>query len=1292
MSVSSSPLPSSPLRSYFAANSAAGLSPRLRAEHAIPLVKELAALAAQLLARRREDLSEHAELSELFELTELADGDALAAALQEIAAALLAPEALASSAMPAWVSFAQRSRDYVDLNDLSPLVERVVGRLVRRVPPGTRSYLELYVWEVQTAFEVFRQRFQIAQDIEAIASEVFVGMAHAMRLLDEVVEQVDLAELELVFARVLTEWTKLVGDMGVVVDLELIRLFINELVIPYRLSPRIWSLLILRLDRAFSVRAENRLSHAFGDALEALLGATQRFDFLRDLRLDAYPYLPFDAENWGDLLSLMIVLSLRPGSRLEARTARALSLPALDKFLGTRAQIFEDAVRLGATSLRSRWERNFLDLYFAASARLLAVARIAGELAAMALGTSFEPSSETLIIQARAAVLLGSDVSSRRSLFRVGLSQLLSLPNAEQLREIAQRLGAGDAELSAALKDLFELAQVSGHQAEDLAPESVAVLAQLVAADDSSVACLLQCFAGMHRIFDEHEARAELRAHLARTVLEGWEARAGTELSALHAALSYLRTHAHWQVSQLTQLMSAFEPSLRAVAAAVKISRHAAALADQASSAVLQAYPDYAVRIGETGRDATRRDNYFTILRLAQVLGGANPSPKESMIWWWLSTIGVYLRNRDQPVMQGNLRAILQALAPHLQVEERLICSDILSAVYRKGLAINIPLDLSNSSVLNFRPLSERGPLWRSAFAMSRVPAPHHPMLNAYLLERTASSTEAHAVLALWQQFAARWQLHGDPQLVWSELATECAQAVRALGASRLQTAWIAELQALRAAPDCAIHHLLLVQGLERMQLLAFGLSLAPRVSALATLMSDTAFALPETPSAQGAWFAHKGQRDLALLLGALADACISNDQGLATLNAGRYLVECILPYVPFSPTSWACVWGVALGELLPALGTPEVAGAQHCLALLGALTKNAETLRAVGQVLFVPGLPVFSEDPAQEADWRAFAGGLLVATVAVNAELAGESLAQNLALATPLFNDQPMAFWLNAKAPLCALFAAQFSPALRAALDKVCAAIERTLSAEQVFQGAPASSGLDLALALRTSDPHALAIWRADRVTRVVREGLTTPLPGDLTIARASGWQCPEMLSIRRAIAHLSECAELEPSAAGSEQAFYLGLRRLAWCTAFLRDGVANASVRWLASSLLSAEWSGLSLSALIELAEASIAILDERFAEDSTFLFRVREVLAAVWLPSAAVSSARELPVRQGSTAEQQAYTWLLIGQAEPDPEQVAKGLRIVRGSVWFQRLNGTLQAKATVAMHATLGGLST
>ncbi len=1271
-------VPSSPLRGCFASSSAAGLSARLRAVHSVAIARELSVLSASLRNGNSEELGD---------LTELADGDALAEVLDELARRLTTPEQIAAQPMPAWVSIAQRSRDYVDIDDLSPLVERIVARIARRVAPGTRSFVELYVWEAQAAFEVFRQRFQIAQDIDAIVAEVFAGLAHAMRLLDEDASQVDLEELQSSFAQVLREWTKLLSDMGAVVDLELIRLFVNELAVRYRLSPRIWSLLILRLDRAFSVRADNRLEHVFGDAIEGLLGATQRFDFLRDLRSDGYAYLPPDAELWGDLVSVMIVVSLRPGSRLEARSARALNLAAVSDLVGGRWDDFEQAVRLGSAGLRNRWERNFLDLYTAGSARLLTVAKVASELAAQDLSAVHDPSVETLLLKARAAIVLGADVPAQRSLFRVGLSQVIELPNRSQLRVLAQQASGGDAELNSALKDLFELAQVSGHQAEDLAPAAAGLLAQMVAPNDPAVACLLQLFAGMHRIFDEHEARAELRAHMARTLLEGWQTRAGSELTALHAALSFLRASAHWKNSQLAKLMIAFEPSLRSVSAAVKISRVAAELADQASAAVLRDYPHYAERIGESGCAATRRDNYFTVLRLAQVLGGANASPKETMVWWWLSTIGVYLRNRDQSVMQGNLRAIVHALTPHLRVEELLICSDILTAVYRKGLAIDIPRDLGVGSVLNFRQMAERGPLWRSAFTMRRAASPHHGLLGDYLKTYAAADTEGAAVIDVWRNFAAQWQALGDPAMAWSELSAQVSQAIRAVGANRLQSAWVRELRVFGAMPECAMHHLLLAQGLERVQLVAFGLNLAPRIAELSALMGRSAHVLPETPEGRGELFAHKGERDLALLLNVLAEACCSGDQGLATLNAGRYLLECILPYVPFSEQSWASVWAVALAELLPTSCAPVSAAAQRCFALLNALTRQADMLRAVGQEIFVPTLPVFSDDPAQEAEWRALASGLMVAAAAADAGLPGEALAQSLALATPLFAEQAVTLWQEAKAPLCALLGKSLSPSLRSALDGVCAALDRTLGAERIFQGAPASSALDLALALRSADPYSLAIWRCDRVTRVQREGLTTPLPGDLTMSRASGWQCPEMLAIRRAISHLSECTALAPqNAAPGRQDFQLGLQRLAWSTAFLRDGMGNALAPWLTSSLLGGEWYALDLPTLVAWSEACIGELDERFGDDSTLVARLHEALASLWLPTAATQSAAELPVRQGNALEQRSLASFLLGQSAPNtPEESARGMAIVHASGWFQRLTTSHQARVTSALRA-------
>jgi len=1294
--------PTSSLRGIFEPTSAAALPASLRFQHCSQIARELEDLANQLLGT---------DLTAFSEFTDVIDAKALASALKEIATALRSETTHEPNKMPAWVGVAQRSREYVDFSDLFTLIDLVAERILRKVDRGTQSFIELHLWEVQDAFDVFRQRFQVGQDVDAITEEIFAGLERAMQLLDEAPEYIDLEAMKRNLRQALLDFSGMVGDMGVQVDVELIRQFITNVVLPHRLSPRIWSLVILRLDRALSVRAENRLSHAFGDAIELLLASTPKFDFLRDLVCDAYPYLPPGSEQWGELASLMIVLSARPNSRLENRVSRSICLRSICRLFDGRGGEFDAAVRLGSKSLRDRWERNFLDLYYAAASQLAAFNKAGSDLNALDLVTHLEPSTAALLAQARAAVVLGSDVQSRRGLFRIGLSQLLILPRPSELRAYESQLVSSDLSLSPALKDLFDLASLDLHQSEDISPASVWLLAQSISADGSTRR-QLQLFAGLHRIFDEHVARAEMRAQLSRTLLDSWAKNQGKEVAALESALSFLRSSKQWRSGEFAQLMGAFEPSLQAVSAAVKIIRAAPELADAASAVVLREFPEYADRIGETGCAATRRDNFFTLLRLAQVLGGPNATPKDKMIWWWLSTIGVYLRNRDQSVMQGNLRALVEALLPYLTVKEHMQSAEILSAVYRKGLAIDIPRDLASGEVLNFRAFSERGPMWLEAFTIARDAPSHHFSVSQWLAEANDAggvsaaglSAELTFVRALWTRFDANWKASGDPYIAWSELAPYFAEAIRTVGASRLQRAWIAQMRVFDLGGDRAIYHLLLIRGLEHLQLTAFGIALKQRAAALAVTMSKLAFVLPETPSDRAAHFVQKGERDLALMLKTLADGCVSIDQGIASLNAGRFLIECILPNVRYSALSWQRLWCVAIEELMPDLGDAEAAGARRCFALLAAVTRHAETFRSIGQALFTPSAPIFSDDPAQELAWRSCLGGILVSIAAADAEQGGESMAQSLALATPLFEKNAVGFWQDARIPLRSLLAPLLSPKLLIVTDKVFKAIERTLVAEQVFQGAPASAALDIAFSLRSANPDSHLLWRTDRLTRVRFEGLSTPLPGDLTVSRATGWLCPDMVSFRHAIAHLAEfsadtAARLQLRGDHATalprstqiQLFLLGIPRIALQTAFLREGVRNAVAPTLATSLLSAEWHQLDFQIILELAAALASTFNENL-EESALASRVSEIANAAWLPFVAINAAKSTEGNRLTDAlNQQAMTAIVLQQPAAAPEfegNLAARHEVLFKSAWFQCLPNAMRLQARSALRRAAG----
>lgn len=1268
-------VPGSSLARYFKANSAGSLPAGLRTRHAQAVASALSNLAQRIPAGAPDN--------PYADLLEFCEPEPLAALLNDLALHLGSVLDTQTPPIPKWVSVAQNSREHVDFADLSALVERVVAHIVPTLDASCQSFVALNLWDVQAAFDVFRQRFQIGAEAEAISSEVFAGMAHAMSLLEESTDANSLQELELALSTTLKQWSALVGDMGVVVDLELIRGTLQNLVFAHRLSPRVWSLLLLRLDRALAIRVPDGLAHAFVDAIEAMLAATQRFDLLRDLSHDAHAYLPPDCADWADLNTLLLLAGLRPDSSLGVRISRALDPIEVNALLEERAPALATAVRLGSAALRGRWERNHLDLYTDSADKLSEIARAGSDMRALGGSTLLKLSTQALLIQARAAVALGTDVQSRRSLFRITLAQLHEVPSAGDLRRAQALLPALSADAQAALRDLFDLVPLSLHQSADLSPASVRLLAHALAPDDAQIEKVLGLFGALHRIFDEHLARAQMRAELARLMCEGGPERRAAAVDGLNAVLAYLRLSPHWKSGELARLLGAFEPSLIAVSAAVKIKRQAQEMADTASTSVLSAWPEYAERIGASGCAATRRDNFFTILRLAQVLGGASAAPKESMIWWWLSTIGVYLYNRDQAVMQGNLRALLNALQSALTVDEYLLVTDILAGVYRAGLAIDIPRDLGNGDVLSFSAFAECGPLWRKAFSMPREWPAHHAAIAAQLARAAADSPETKAVQQLWIAFGAAWQKLGDPWAAWSAQAEPMVAALRTFGMARLERAWLAA-QADLDGVEGAVPQLLLSTGLERLQRVAFGVCLGAQRNSLAATMASLSPNLAETPPALAASYEHKGQRDLAGLLGLLADAAQGNDNGLSALNAGRYLVQCILPNVSFSQVSWQRLWGVACAQLLPALAPTVASQALVNFAVLAAVSAQAAEFGAIGQGVFVPASRQFSDDPVQEAHWRDFIGGLLVATAASAAGLPGEAMAQQLALASALFEEDPQTLWADAQEPLRGLLIQAMKPALHVALDRCMAAITRTLAVETVFQGAPASSALDLALSLRCHEPDALLLWRAERITRVKVEGLTTPLPGDLILSRATSWLCPDMVSIRRALAHWGE-AEL--ACAGSRGGFANGLRRIASHTAHLREGMSNPRATELAAALLAAEWSGLSIDQLTAGLGAAAQTLREALAEDALLPDRLGEIADALWLPLTALAVLQAPPrisVRGGATELAQANLalWSLRGEAAAAAAPSAEWTMITR-SDWFSALTRFEKTSASAAI---------
>ena len=1106
-----------------------------------------------------------------------------------------------------WVQFAQEVRDLLPFSCLAGVADHVLGLASRHLSAHTQSLAELHLWECMEAADAFRQRYTIAQDAQAIANEVCTGLDRAAELLREDLQSTQIQVLADDLADTLLQWSACAADMGSCVDLELIRVFMTQLVARHALPPRIWSLLVLRLDRAFAVRANGHLEHAFADALAALLAATTRFDFLRDLSTEALFYLPAGAALWGELALCTLVVRLRPGSRIAARYARALSLEDLGQFQGAPRAEIEQAVRLGLQSLRGRWERNYLDLYADTCAQLLDWAAIGERLTALAQTEG--GADGALAIAALNAAAMGSDLHERRGLFHAFCSHLpLTVLHTGAPHAAIPAALALPTALSTSVQELYATAATSIRSNGDLDGSQAWLLARRALHGNTQVERVLQQFVSLHRIFDAHEARAEMRSRLSHALLDATTTTGSSDLLAgLQAVIRYSGQSPHWQGSRLATLLQQFHPSIIAVAAASKISRGAAELADGASAQVLARHPDYAQRIGSSGQAATRRDNFYTLLRLGQVLGGASPDPKEAMSWWWRSTIGVYLHNRDGSVMQDNLRALADGLRQTLSETELQLSVDVLACVYRVGLSVEIPRDLVTDAVLSFQPLLGVGPLWHSVFDVGRGNEAHHRLVSPSAASAAHGLTESLEVRAVLQTMQASWAQCGDPEQAWTAASSRMHQALQRVGAAALLRAWVNELSATNARG--VYTQMLAEPGVERLHLLAFARAFPTRLQACADAMAALAGRLPETPPERAESYAAKGRRDLGLLFRILQRELEAGAPAIAQLNTGRYLTECILPFVRFSAASWRRLWARGLSQLLPTLGLPEQFGAQRCFALLMAVSDHAEELGSAGQMLFAATGPVFSDDPIDENRWRSLVSGLLVCACVEQELQQGRALAQELALAAPLFTDDGIAAWHQGSASLRELLAAALGPALRLSLDAVMQALNKSLTAAAVMAQTPSACGLDAANAVRSEHWMSATLWRADRLVRMLDEKLTTPMPGDLVVSRATGWLCPDMVGLRRAHGVLTEALQLSTDDP-TNAALLRGTWRLALTVGFLREGAPYPQSRRLAMTLAGFEWSGLEPSALrVALAALRAEVVDSG-GGDSDLGTRIAEI----------------------------------------------------------------------------------
>lgn len=1018
--------------------------------------------------------------------------------------------------LPAWVRLAQQTRETIPFDRLGEAVDLTLRAVAPTLPAATRAYVQTYLWEATEAADLFRQRFQIGVDREAIVGEVCAELAATAAAFDDPIHSTEVESLREALYELLGEWSQCSADMGPVVELELIRQFVRMVLPRFDFSPRLWSLIVLRLDHALSQRAASALHNPLADATDVLLAACPRFAFLRQSLGDAPLYLPPDAESWADLLALETLLAAVPESRLQYWRLWALRTARLAERYAALRDTLDAAMKQQVQSLRLQWERHELDGFVDAGQRLLGWLRAGEDIGTLDLA---DP-ADAALWPAVHAVLVTGELPVREAVYR-----MLALQ------------GSGDADptrLPAAVADVAG-ALIAMPRSE--LPVEAAV-------DSGILQNWMQRLGLLHQLLPPALAKAEARVALARRWLEG----------SLPQELSTPAIGAAW-ATRVGDAGERWASLLLQVRTAARLLEVATEVAAQTVGDVYDSYPEYAQG---AGRAACVRDNHFTLQRVAQSLVRDGELAPVAVAGWWTRTIGAYLRSRTPAVMIYNLGALFDRAGVALGAEGVALLRDILTPVYRRGFGIELPRELVEADRPALTPVGSAGALWRQVVTASRPQAPHHGEAVMF----PAASGVDDLVQSLWAAWQQAFASHGDPELAWRDTARQLSGALGLHPAAALRAAWLRQLAAMhQAAPaaPAAFRQLLLVRGLPTLNAIALGWTLASRRTAIiATDGLPRALVL--------SWSAVLDQLEHSLKAGSVA---------LALLNGGRMMLSRVGLAPKLSRTAWP-----QLAERLSAQLAGEGGEAPALLAGFGAVAVGMGGLAGLCEQLLWEPTAQFSEQVEVERGWRELVAGIAVCTLLASAEpaLARAALTE-LAVGSEGFADPVHDWSAEQLAMLEEFLRPHFDDSLHPALTVVIGQLREIVEAAGVLLKSSASTGLDAVIALRRHRPEVQAWWRGDRLVRVELERLTTPLPGDLTLAGALRGSALDMVTLRSARSLFNDAVEHAPLDASNTDtlALHLGLRRAALELAFLREGSDPDRIDALLASLAQAEWADL-------------------------------------------------------------------------------------------------------------------
>jgi len=566
----------------------------------------------------------------------------------------------------------------------------------------------------------------------------------------------------------------------------------------------------------------------------------------------------------------------------------------------------------------------------------------------------------------------------------------------------------------------------------------------------------------------------------------------------------------HWRLAPLAHL----PVDEKAVACGLALLKNPQALAGQLIAHLKPAMPSIKLA-------ACQRDIEYVLGYLGARLAGWLPQDDPAQ-WYW-TRVGQFMTpdsRRQSVLFLEKLAAAMNTLLAPLDTSALRGLLDKLRQVtaleaWHHAPAFRFVTQEEPPLTLGFLPLDAVGPVWRSVFQVERPLAEFiqpTPSAVASLLEAAEDSSVIEAALQAWIG-----ETSGDAEMAWQAALPHFDQALAAMPASRLIQAWEALLDEVPAhLPAWWLDTL--TPGLALIGQVELGRVLHAQHETLAHELSDYLNTLWQNSAED----AQKCQRDLSLLFAQLGDLLRHRTPSLAALEAGRYLIECIAPFVRYSRQVWHLLWLKLQDALLRECGVRLAV--YRWIAQFDGLSAHLPEIRELGRVLLHAPTPLFAPPGAEnhETVWRqAFTGLLSAALTPDSAPCPGNLLAQRLVLSAQAFDAQTPTTWQHTgqrwqQQLLGGLLPDNLAAAMARSHTQIIASLLKLPRCAEL----PELRGLDVFAMLCQDSPWARRGWLHEVWLRSAAQQQLAPRLEDLLVSQSTGWAYPDPVCLAQAVA----------------------------------------------------------------------------------------------------------------------------------------------------------------------------